>query len=141
MLRDSWQDGRLKLLLTSRLLALRQAQAAAFAGDYLALATQGTFSDHLCAYARIGESGAIITVVSRWAATMTGGALRAPLGEDAWQDTAILVPTRIAPGRYVDVLTGRIHQLAPDSGGAWLPAAALFDTLPCCVLAPIGETG
>src|SRR5690606_7400312 len=31
MLRDSWQDGRLKLLLTSRLLALRQAHAAAFA--------------------------------------------------------------------------------------------------------------
>ena len=139
MLRDSWQDGRLKLLVTSRLLALRHSHAAAFAGDYLALATQGTFSDHLCAYARIVDAGVVITVVSRWAATMTGGAMRAPLGEEAWQDTAVLVPPKIAPGRYVDVLTGRVHQVAAEADGTLLAAGELFATLPCCVLAPMQD--
>ncbi len=139
MLRDSWQDGRLKLLVTSRLLALRHSHAAAFAGDYLALATQGTFSDHLCAYARIADAGVVITVVSRWAATMTGGAMRAPLGEEAWQDTAVLVPPKIAPGRYVDMLTGRMHQVAAEADGTLLAAGELFATLPCCVLAPMQD--
>src|SRR5690606_1370916 len=84
-----WQDGRLKLLVTSRLLRLRHTHGPAFSGEYLPLGTQGACSEHLCAYARVAEESAVIVVVSRWAATLAGGELEAPLGEAGWQDTAV----------------------------------------------------
>lgn len=131
----SWQDGRLKLLVTSRLLRLRATHAAAFAGDYLALATQGACSDHLAAFARSAAEGSVITVVSRWPAMLSGGLLQAPLGLDTWRDTAVLLPPKIAAGRYVEVFTGRVHDIAPGSDGTVLQAGMLFEVLPCCVLA------
>jgi (1->4)-alpha-D-glucan 1-alpha-D-glucosylmutase len=135
---QGWQDGRLKLLVTSRLLQLRKSHAAAFQGDYLPLGTQGAFAEHLCAYGRLAGDTAVITVATRWLAMVAGGSLQAPLAE-SWQDTAVLLPPRVPSGRYVDVLTGRVHEVGTDSDGAQLDAAALFAALPCCVLARMEE--
>jgi len=134
-----WQDGKLKLLLTSRLLRLRRTHAAALAGDYLALAVQGVRNDHLCAYARTAEATAVITVVTRWSAILSAGALRAPLGEQVWQDTTVLLPPKIPPGRYIDVLSGRTHDIGTGADAAVLQAGALLQTLPCCVLARLED--
>src|SRR5690606_3370772 len=134
-----WQDGRLKLLVTSRLLRLRHTHGPAFSGEYLPLGTQGACSEHLCAYARVAEESAVIVAVSRWAATLAGGQLQAPLGEAVWQDTAVALRPKIATGRYVDALTGRVHEIAARADGTLLQAGALFATLPCCVLARTGE--
>ena len=131
----NWQDGRLKLLVTSRLLRLRGTHAAAFAGDYLALGTQGACADHLAAFARTAEGCSVITAASRWPAMLSGGAMQAPLGMETWRDTVVQVSPKIAAGHYVDVFTGRVHDIAPGSDGVALQAGALFGVLPCCVLA------
>jgi (1->4)-alpha-D-glucan 1-alpha-D-glucosylmutase len=131
---SSWQDGRLKMYVTRRLLALRASHADAFSGDYLALSVEGARGEHVCAYARQGGDCTVIALASRWTATLCGGELKPPVGEAIWQDTAVLLAPRIPAGRYVDVLSGQVHEVAGEGEGRRLPAARLFELLPCCVL-------
>src|SRR5690606_8014627 len=70
---QGWQDGRLKLYVTSRLLALRASHADAFAGEYLALGVEGARSEHVCAFARQSGDCTVIAVATRWPATLCGG--------------------------------------------------------------------
>ncbi len=139
-LRASWQDGRIKLFVTSRLLRLRTATPAVFQGEYLALGTRGTRSEHVCAFARLAGDAAVISVVSRWAATLSQGAVQTPLGEAAWEDTAVLLPPKVPTGRYRDVFTGHVHEVVASGEGASLAAAELFTALPCCVLVRVDDT-
>jgi (1->4)-alpha-D-glucan 1-alpha-D-glucosylmutase len=130
----SWQDGRLKLFLTWRLLGLRSTAPALFdSGSYLPLAVEGEQGAHLCAYVRVAGDSTLLVVVSRWAATLVRGAIAAPLGRDAWGATHITLPIDVA-GDYADVLTGRVLQPDTSSGNAQLKAAALFEILPVAVL-------
>jgi (1->4)-alpha-D-glucan 1-alpha-D-glucosylmutase len=131
-----WQDGRIKLFVTSMLLRLRASHAAAFGGDYLALAAEGARAEHLCAYARLAGETTVLVVVSRWTATLCGGAVRPPLGPETWGDTAVVLPRSVPPGTYVDVFTGQQFAVSlPPEGELRLAAATLFTALPCCVLA------
>lgn len=129
-----WRDGHIKLFLTATLLRLRRSVPDVFAGDYLVLPTEGSMAAHLCAFARIAEGGALVTVVSRWAATLAEGAMQPPLG-GVWRDTTVLV-RGVPPGRYTDVFTGREHEIQSRSGEDFaMQAAALFEALPVAVLA------
>jgi len=130
-----WQDGQLKLFITATLLRLRQSHAAACDGQYLALGTSGVRAEHICAYARVAEASAFIVVVSRWSATLSGGALQAPLGEQAWADTAVLLPRTLPAGIYVDVFTGQQVPIGSAEEESRLGVASLFTVLPVCVLA------
>jgi (1->4)-alpha-D-glucan 1-alpha-D-glucosylmutase len=132
----AWQDGRLKLFVTSMLLRLRGTHAAAFGGDYLALAVEGVRAEHLCACARLAGDVTVIVVVSRWAATLCGGAVRPPLGPETWGDSVVVLPRSLPPGTYVDVFTGQGLAVYPPPGEELrLGVATLFSALPCCVLA------
>lgn len=132
----TWQDGRIKLFVTAMLLRLRGSHAAAFGGDYLALAAEGARAEHLCAYARLAGEATVLVVVSRWTATLCGGAVRPPLGSGTWGDTAVVLPRSLPPGTYVDVFTGQQFAVSlPPEGELRLAAATLFTALPCCVLA------
>ena len=135
----SWQDGRLKLFITWRLLGVRSASPALFdGGSYLPLAVAGEQAAHLCAYARVAADCTLLVVVSRWAATLVRGAIAAPLGHDDWGDTNITLPAEVPAGAYADVFTGRVLQADKSSGNLQLKAAALFETLPVAVLLRTG---
>src|SRR6478735_7458066 len=135
----SWQDGRLKLFITWRLLGVRSASPALFdSGSYLPLAVAGEQAAHLCAYARVAAECTLLVVVARWAATLVRGAIAAPLGHDDWGDTNITLPAEVPAGAYADVFTGRVLQPENSSGNLQLKAAALFETLPAAVLLRTG---
>ena len=134
-----WQDGQVKLLVTWTLLRLGQSHARAFEGEYIALPTQGEQAECVCAYARAAEGLALVVVVSRWAATLSGGVPQPPLGVAVWHDTAVQLPRTLPAGLYTDVFTGRDFQVGNTAGDGTgetrLDIASLLTVLPVCVLA------
>ena len=86
----SWQDGRIKLALTRRLLAWRRTLGVVFAhGDYRPLAVEGPHRDHVIAFARAHGEDAAIVIAGRHFATVTDGGRRWPRPED-WQGHVVL---------------------------------------------------
>jgi (1->4)-alpha-D-glucan 1-alpha-D-glucosylmutase len=128
---ESIDDGRLKLYVIWRALALRARRPGLFeCGRYAALPVAGAHASHICAFARLHEGGSAVTVVPRLLLDLTSRAARPPLGE-VWADTRIVLPS---PTTYRDVLTGVIRESRPASKGARLAVADLFATLPVAVL-------
>jgi len=122
-------DGRVKLYLISEALAFRRRRPALFAaGDYRPLEARGPLAEHLCAFARVAEGGAALTVVPRLLARRGGET--APLGPEYWTDTAITVPAD--PGTtFVNVLTGERWQARGDA----LALGDVFAHFPVALLA------
>jgi len=124
-------DGRAKLWTIWRLLTLRQAQAALFReGDYTALAVQGTQAEHAIAFTRRHQGSTLVVIAARLFARLQGEALRPPLGEAVWADTAVRVElpegtqlTDALSGATVVVVHGCITLAAAF---ARLPVAALL---------------
>jgi (1->4)-alpha-D-glucan 1-alpha-D-glucosylmutase len=121
-------DGRIKLYTTWRALACRRSAPDLFrTGAYAPLATAGRHAAHVCAFARHAGLAAVIVVVPRLTARLTGNGARLPLGPAVWADTHVLLPERLAAGVYVDVFTGAemkgtSHQTGWASGVAELLA-------------------
>jgi (1->4)-alpha-D-glucan 1-alpha-D-glucosylmutase len=124
----TWEDGRIKLHVTSAALRLRRGRQALFSqGDYVALAATGRLRGNVLAFARRREDDLAITVVPRLVAGLTSPG-RPPLGE-TWKGTRLRLPTG-TPGELKDVLTGRT--LAVRGGGIALSEA--FEVLPLALL-------
>jgi (1->4)-alpha-D-glucan 1-alpha-D-glucosylmutase len=87
------QSGAAKLWLTSRVLRERRAHPERFAG-YTPLTVSGPAAEHAVAFDR----GGAVAVATR----LPVGLQRA----GGWQDTVL----ELAPGRYLDQLTGQHHQ-------------------------------
>ncbi|MFI4951913.1 MAG: malto-oligosyltrehalose synthase [Burkholderiales bacterium] len=130
---ESIDDGRLKMYLIWRALALRARHPGPFErGRYVALAVAGTHARHVCAFARAHDSTAVLTVVPRLLLDLTARGTRAPLGSTVWGDTRVLLPLRA--GSYRDVLTGAIRGRPQLAQASYLAVADLFDTLPVALL-------
>jgi (1->4)-alpha-D-glucan 1-alpha-D-glucosylmutase len=89
-LRARWRDGREKLFVTARLLALRREYPDLFAaGDYQPLEIgEGRNADRLCAFARRHVTGTLIAAVPR----LVGGLCRHGVSID-WGTTDLAVPS------------------------------------------------
>jgi (1->4)-alpha-D-glucan 1-alpha-D-glucosylmutase len=123
-----WRDGREKLFLTWRALALRGERPTLFAGGaYLPLATGGRHADRLCAFARVAGGQHAVAVVPRLVTPLLreGGAID-------WGDTAVALPEAVA---WRDVLAGR--DLGRREGA--VPAADLLADFPVALLAGEGR--
>src|SRR6185437_11764598 len=119
-----WRDGREKLFLTWRALALRRAQPALFAGgSYVPLQTAGRHADRLVAFARIANGHAAVAVAPRLVTPL----LRNGGGID-WADTVVTLP---ADRGWCDALAQR------DLGAREAPVAAaeLLGDFPVALLA------
>jgi (1->4)-alpha-D-glucan 1-alpha-D-glucosylmutase len=128
-------DGRLKLHLIRRALALRAVWPEVFRdGDYLPLAVRGEHAAHVCAFARRLGGCAVVAVVPRLTAKLLGAREMpptGPTGPEIWGDTQVEVPRDLAGRPWTEVLTGRTG----DTLGAALAPARLFATLPVALLA------
>jgi (1->4)-alpha-D-glucan 1-alpha-D-glucosylmutase len=121
----NWHDGRIKLLLTWRLLQLRRERAATFAGSsYRALRSEGGTEDRVVAF----ERDDIVVIAPRLVrGRLDAGSLR--LVDDAAR-VMIDAPQR----RYRSAIDGR--EVTTDADGGILLAIVL-GALPLAVLVPI----
>jgi (1->4)-alpha-D-glucan 1-alpha-D-glucosylmutase len=128
---DHLADGRAKLYLTWKGLALRKARAELFiAGEYLPVSAAGAKSEHVCAFVRRWEDHAALAVAPRWYATLTGGATTPPLGADVWSDTHLELPEWMR-GYCYNVLSG--ETIAIGSGGT-LELGQILTSFPVALL-------
>jgi len=122
-------DGRAKMYVVSRALALRRREPALFAhGGYRPIKASGTHAEHVVAFARMHARQGVIVAAGRLFASLgtADGAL--PLA-DAWADT-VLDLSCAGPGTMLtDALTG-----ASFPAGAALPVATLFADFPGALL-------
>ena len=119
---DSWDDGRLKLYVTWKLLNFRRAHPDLFSqGEYIPLSVTGPGADHIIAFARHLHDEWCVVAVPRLIAN-----LRRP--KNIWERTSIHLPAA-GPSRWANILTQ--ESIAPPSS-----AASLFATLPLAAIAP-----
>ena len=124
-------DGRLKQLLTWRLLQLRQAKPQLLRmGGYLPLVAQGPGAAHLVAFGRAREGDAMLVVATRMTFTLCNGET-SRWDSALWRDTQL----RIGEGQGVlgkvtawrDWITGRrVAAVADADGGAAIDVGMLF---------------
>jgi (1->4)-alpha-D-glucan 1-alpha-D-glucosylmutase len=123
-------DGRAKLYVTWRALALRARHPELFAkGGYVPLETSGARAEHICAFARQSNGEVAVAAVGRWFTMLTdppGGWPRVPF---RWEDTTITLPRS---GSFENVLTGERLEIAPN--GLAVRAEQLFAKLPVALL-------
>jgi (1->4)-alpha-D-glucan 1-alpha-D-glucosylmutase len=132
-----WQDGRVKLYLTSRALAFRRENADLFAdGEYLALSAAGARSEHVVAFARRkGKVWALVAVPRLLAKLSPVG--KPPLGAGVWGKDVLSLP-RESPDIWLNVLTGEISEARPSASGRELPMHAVFERSPVALLSGTG---
>ena len=101
-------DGRAKLWVVARALALRREHPELFAaGDYQRIAVTGARAEHVVAFRRMHEHDGVVVVAGRLFALLGLAAGTLPLA-DAWGDTTLDVRF-LAPGSRVEnVLTGEV---------------------------------
>jgi (1->4)-alpha-D-glucan 1-alpha-D-glucosylmutase len=130
---DSLPDGRLKMLVTQRALALRAEHPALFEhGGYVALTVAGAHAERVVAFARRRRGAWAITIAPRMVAGLCRDG-RPPL-PDAWRGLRILLPSR-APARWRQALTGDRLETEHDSRGASISVARAFTDIPLALLA------
>jgi (1->4)-alpha-D-glucan 1-alpha-D-glucosylmutase len=132
-------DGRIKQLVTWRLLALRNAWRDVFQdGGYVPLAASGPAAEHAVAYARHSGGQAVVVIASRLAYTLSAGD-DSRWGPLLWKDTQVDAGHDALKGmaRWRNWMTGREF----DMGGSAMDLSAVFDGaagLPFAVLVPAG---
>ncbi len=126
-LAGQWPDGRIKLALTGRLLALRRTFAEAFAtGEYRPLEVEGRHRDGIIAYARCLGEQAIIVIVARLFASVTQNGSRWPAND--WDATVAM--NGLAPQRH---LLGK-QPVHAETAAVGLRVADALGCLPVAVL-------
>jgi (1->4)-alpha-D-glucan 1-alpha-D-glucosylmutase len=124
-----WHDGRIKLYVLCRLLALRREMPELFAGtNYHPLEFEGTAAEHCVAFERAAGAHTAITAVGRLFASLTSPEESLPPSQ-AWGDTALVMPSHEGLV-FHDVLSGQAHEVR----NARLAVAPLFRSLPAAVL-------
>lgn len=131
----NWQDGRIKLLVTARLLGLRRRHPALLlGGEYLPLETRGPNADRVVAFARISDATRLVIVAPRLVAPLLSENAGIRIPAAAWRDTAVRLPAGDRDCTWHDILNGTPRTVSADREGAWLPVASLLTTLPVAAL-------
>jgi (1->4)-alpha-D-glucan 1-alpha-D-glucosylmutase len=131
----SKEDGRIKLFVHQRALALRCRQPGLLtAGEYVALNSVGSQSDHIFAFARRFGAAAVMIVVPRLMASLLTETNPAPCGASIWHDTQIIVPDELATAPWHNLLTGENLETHRSEGQAMIAAASLLAHFPIALL-------
>ena len=134
-LMNSWRDGRVKMYVTHRGLTLRKDYPALFrAGSYDPLPAGGERAEHVVALARRADADAVVVVVPRLSARLTGFGGQLPLGQATWGDTWVSLDRPGLEGVYTDRFTGQRLTTALRDGVPVLPVSSLFGLFPVAML-------
>ena len=130
---EHWQDGRIKLFVTSRALAFRRAHSKLFLdGAYQPLNAIGPKQENVFAFVRRTKGAWAVTAVPRLVTKLVPAG-RVPIGESVWADNVMPLPKK-APSDWVNVLTGeRLRAQAANQDHA-LPLQEVFGKFPVALL-------
>ena len=129
----NWQDGRVKLFVTNRSLALRRARWRLFRfGEYLEPVVEGPASGHLVAVARHLEGRWTVAVVPRLMATICGLEAGQEYDPAIWNGTTVRLPGGVSH-HWLDVLSGR-RFVDTSAESPRLDLADLLNPLPFALL-------
>jgi (1->4)-alpha-D-glucan 1-alpha-D-glucosylmutase len=119
-------DGRLKLWVTARSLALRRRRLDLFRdGEYVPLETIGDHSREVVAFGRLLDAQAMVAVAGRFYTRLPAR----PVGKEAWKGTKLRWPGA-GRGRWRDAITGRDLTVRGDS----IPLEEVLRHLPVALL-------
>ncbi|QDT53121.1 Maltooligosyl trehalose synthase [Caulifigura coniformis] len=103
------RDPRLKLLITTTLLTLRSRQPDIFlGGEYIPLAVEGEFAEHVIAFARRARQSpgqSLVVIAPRLIHRLRGTEQRPPCGREFWGETRVVVGDAL-PVEIVNQFTG-----------------------------------
>jgi (1->4)-alpha-D-glucan 1-alpha-D-glucosylmutase len=120
MLRN-WQDGRIKLFVTSTLLEYRRANGELFKkGSYQRLAVEGGSAEQICAFSRKDEPSELLVMLSK----------DARLNAASFQEAKVPINGHAGGRIWTDLFTGRT--LLPENG--FFRLHKVFSELPVAVL-------
>jgi (1->4)-alpha-D-glucan 1-alpha-D-glucosylmutase len=134
----NWRDGRVKLAIVRRGLALRNHAHSLFEqGAYLPLKVEGAHADSVIAFARHAGDAYAVVIATRLAAALLGDD-DVPLVDPArWGDTSVILPEALASRALFDWLsTG-----APKADGEKLFVRDALATMPVALLVDEGIRG
>ncbi|NWF73142.1 MAG: malto-oligosyltrehalose synthase, partial [Nitrospirae bacterium] len=134
-LADQARDGRIKLYVTMMALDYRRCHPALFQqGEYLPLEAGGAKKQHACAFARLHEHQAVVTVVPRFLTTLMPDVKGPPLGQGTWEDSWVAVPPWPTLCAYRHILTGEVLTVESINGRRVLPLSRIFNHCPVAML-------
>ena len=100
--------------------------------EYVPLHSFGDQRDHVLAFARTTADRILVIVASRFFIRL-GCRTRAPMGDEVWQDSAVVIPNDRASLKLTDVLTGRVLTPTIYRRRTLLPLSEAFADLPVAV--------
>jgi (1->4)-alpha-D-glucan 1-alpha-D-glucosylmutase len=136
-----WEDGAVKLLITTAALRLRRDAPDLFLdGEYLPLETDSPVEGKVVAFARTIADAAgapqpkvAIAIAPHLVTRMITPDRPVPLA-DAWRTARVLLPPSLSALSYTDVFTGASLKPARNSGSAWLFVGQALKHLPVALL-------
>ncbi len=129
----SMEDGRIKFYLTWKCLQLRKQLRGLFRdGDYLPLLAEGAQHEHLCMFIRRYREDAVMVVAPRFFCTLTNQEWTGPVCAQAWADTTVELPEKLAGTAWRSELVQETLSLAPSTRRFSL--ALLLAHFPCALL-------
>lgn len=129
--------GEIKMYLIWRALSFRASCKEVFEdGRYAPLSAIGRKQNHVCAFVRGPEGSPIIAVAPRLPLTLAQGLERPPLGEEVWEDTALVLPEAVAPTRFRNVLTEETISVEKQNAQTVLPLSRVLASFPVALLSP-----
>ena len=134
---DNWRDGRIKLAVLQRMLALRRLQPALLGnGVYLPLKVRGRQAAHVIAFARRYGSAYAVVLATRLATSLLDAQGDRPHVDAArWGDTAVEMPDALASRTLFDWLSPAAPKV-DESGLLYLRDA--LSAMPVAVLVEEG---
>ncbi len=131
---NQWQDGAIKLWVTSRFLTFRRSHRQVFEnGEYEGLDASGRGRDFLCTVLRNHEGTHVLGAVPRLITHLVHHG-QFPIGREVWEDTVIMLP-KGAPANWRNILTDETVIAREAGANLVLDAAAVFATLSVAALA------
>ena len=120
-------DGRVKLYTTMVGLEHRRLHPNLFQqGEYLQLECGGSKKQHICAFARLYQHEALVTIVPRLVATLNPDSKQPPIGASVWGDSWIVAPPWPTLSEFRNLLTGEIIKAESVNGRRVLPLARVL---------------
>lgn len=131
----SWQDGRIKMYVTTTLLQHRKAHPELFSyGEYIPLDPYGEKSDHICGFQRKYGRQSLMVTVPRFLSRLIQSPSSFPPASQLWGETVFTLVDNDAEAHYRDILTG--NTVSPNKTGkqCTVSASELFQDLPFAIL-------